>query len=115
MILSKVIFEFSNNLYPKLVLVSPRWAAQSIYENGNPSPGQSCIVFKLLCNCYQPKAVVVCVLLLQLLERFVTENISYSQTFNETVQCVFFQPANFQPNVPYHITLSAACERVSVY
>lgn len=67
------------------------------------------------CNCYQLKTVLVCVLLLQLLERFVSENISCSQTFNETVQCVFFQPANFQPNVPYHIILSAACERVSVY
>lgn len=59
--------------------------------------------------------MLVCVLLLQLLERFVTENVNCSQTFNETVQCGFFHPANFQPNVPYHIILSTAYERASVY
>lgn len=43
LVLSKVIFDFSNNLCPKLVLVSSRQAAQSVHENGNRSPGQSCI------------------------------------------------------------------------
>lgn len=59
--------------------------------------------------------MLVCVLLLQLLERFVTKNIDCSKTFNATVQCAFFHPANFQPNVPYHIILSTVYERVSVY
>lgn len=36
LVLSKVIFEFSNNLYPKLVLLSLRWAAQSVYGNRIP-------------------------------------------------------------------------------
>lgn len=68
-------------------------------------------------GCAIPGSLGLCeyVLLLQLLEGFVTETINCSQTFNETVECGVLHPANFQPNVPYYIILSTAYERVSVY